>query len=152
VDPQELPIPKEGLLLMHFIVVSDQDRSRELLPNGFGALAISAASTETSGRCHLLALIECFADELEKLSVGNQDHVRVGDSAIFAASHECPAPTRATARAPRLQARHGAGAVCARWREIQELAGPTPGCLVPCCCVRHWEPAHSRSYIDAVAA
>jgi hypothetical protein len=29
-DPRQLPIPKQGLLLTHFMVVSDQDRSREL--------------------------------------------------------------------------------------------------------------------------
>src|SRR5690348_3411802 len=36
-DRQDLPIPQEGILLTHFMVVSDQDRSREFYRSVFGA-------------------------------------------------------------------------------------------------------------------
>lgn len=36
-QPHNLPVPQEGFVLTHFIVVSDQDRSREFYRSVFGA-------------------------------------------------------------------------------------------------------------------
>ena len=34
-DPEDFPAPKEGFVITHFLVVSDQDRSREFYQNVF---------------------------------------------------------------------------------------------------------------------
>jgi catechol 2,3-dioxygenase-like lactoylglutathione lyase family enzyme len=36
-NPSDFPAPSEGFVLTHFLVVSDQDRSREFYKNVFGA-------------------------------------------------------------------------------------------------------------------
>jgi catechol 2,3-dioxygenase-like lactoylglutathione lyase family enzyme len=36
-DPQDFPAPREGFVITHFLVVSDQDRSRQFYQSVFGA-------------------------------------------------------------------------------------------------------------------
>jgi hypothetical protein len=123
---------------MHFIVVSDQDRSRELYRTALARSRSAPRAPKTSGRCHLLALIECFADELEKLIVGNQDHVRVGDSALF--SRHCMSVQRQLARRHEILgyklAVEPVPSARASRKHRSSQAQP-PGCLVLCCSMRH---------------
>ena len=39
-DPEDLPAPREGLVITHFLVVSDQDRSREFYRQLFDAKVV----------------------------------------------------------------------------------------------------------------
>jgi lactoylglutathione lyase len=39
-DPAAFPAPKDGFVLTHFLVVSDQDRSREFYRSLFGAQVV----------------------------------------------------------------------------------------------------------------
>jgi hypothetical protein len=39
-DPRDFPAPTEGFVLTHFLVVSDQDRSREFYQSLFGGTIV----------------------------------------------------------------------------------------------------------------
>jgi lactoylglutathione lyase len=39
-NPEDFPAPKDGFVITHFLVVSDQDRSREFYQSVFGGLVL----------------------------------------------------------------------------------------------------------------